>query len=214
MDIGSILLNLGFILNFIALAFREILWIRVLLTLGYLFRFLTQYIYADNINASIWMVVFVVINLVQIIRIINERRKRYIEPKIFDIYESVFKSLTSYEFLTFWKTGEIKHAPKDHKIIVKDSKLNSIILLLNGRVKVQNKGAHITYLPRGSFLGEMSFITKEEASADVISEEDISYIEWTNEKLLKIKNNNRVFWTKIQNILLNDLIVKIKRTNG
>ena len=78
MDIGSILLYLGFILNFIALAFREILWIRVLLTLGYLFRFLTQYIYADNINASIWMVVFVVINLVQIIRIINERRKSYI----------------------------------------------------------------------------------------------------------------------------------------
>ena len=214
MDIGSILLNLGFILNFIALAFREILWIRVLLTLGYLFRFLTQYIYADNINASIWMVVFVVINLVQIIRIINERRKRYIEPKIFDIYESVFKSLTSYEFLTFWKTGEIKHAPKDYKIIVKDNKLNSIILLLNGKVRVQNKGTHITYLPRGSFLGEMSFITKADASADVISEEDISYIEWTNEKLLKIKDNNRVFWTKIQNILLNDLIVKIKRTNG
>ena len=70
------------------------------------------------------------------------------------------------------------------------------------------------YLPRGSFLGEMSFITKEKASADVISQEDVSYIEWTNHELFKIKENNRVFWTKIQNILLNDLIVKIKRTNG
>ena len=214
MDIGTILLNIGFTLNFIALAFREILWIRVLLTLGYLLRFITQYIYEGNINTSIWMIVFVLINLVQIIIIVNERRKRYIEPKIFDIYESVFKGLTSYEFLKFWKTGEIKHVPKDSKIIIKDNQLDSIILLLNGKVKVQKEGSHITYLPRGSFLGEMSFITKEKASADVISQEDVSYIEWTNHELFKIKENNRVFWTKIQNILLNDLIVKIKRTNG
>ena len=214
MDIGTILLNIGFTLNFIALAFREILWIRVLLTLGYLLRFLTQYIYEGNINTSIWMIVFVLINLVQIIIIVNERRKRYIEPKIFDIYESVFKSLTSYEFLKFWKTGEIKHVPKDSKIIIKDDQLDSIILLLNGKVKVQKKGSNITYLPRGSFLGEMSFVTKEKASADVISQEDVSYIEWTNNELFKIKENNRVFWTKIQNILLNDLIFKIKRKNS
>ena len=214
MDIGLILLNLGFILNFIALAFREILWIRILLTLGYLFRFITQYIFENNINTSLWMIIFVIINLVQIIRIVNERRKRYIEPKIFDIYESVFNSLTSYEFLKFWKTGEIKHVKKDSIIIMKDNQLSSIILLLNGKVKVQQEGSHITYLPRGSFLGEMSFITKEKASADVISQENVSYIEWTNEELFKIKDSNRSFWTKIQNILLNDLIVKIKRTNS
>ena len=62
MDIGTLLLNIGFTLNFIALAFREILWIRVLLTLGYLLRFITQYIYAENLNASIWMIIFVIIN--------------------------------------------------------------------------------------------------------------------------------------------------------
>ena len=48
MDIGSILLNIGFVLNFIALAFREILWIRVLLTCGYFLRFITQYMFAED----------------------------------------------------------------------------------------------------------------------------------------------------------------------
>jgi len=214
MDIGVILLNFGFILNFIALAFREILWIRILLTFGYLFRFLTQYIFADNMNASIWMIIFVIINLFQIIQIINERRKRFIEPKIFDIYESVFSSLTSYEFLTFWKTGKIKSVKKDTKIISSGDKLNSILLLLNGKAKVQSGKVHITYLPRGSFMGEMSFISKQQASADVISDEEVSYIEWSNRELAKIQKNNKIFWTKIQNILLNDLITKIKRSNN
>ena len=214
MDIGTILLNLGFILNFIALAFREILWIRVLLTFGYLLRFITQYIFEGNLNASIWMIIFVIINLFQIIQIVNERRKRFIEPKIFDIYESVFSSLTSYEFLTFWKIGKIKSVNKDTKIISEGDKLNSILLLLNGKVKVQSGKIHITYLPRGSFMGEMSFISKQGASADVISNEEVSYIEWTENELLKIKKNHRIFWTKIQNILLNDLITKVKRANN
>ena len=214
MDIGSIILNIGYFLNLVALAFREILWIRVLLTLGYLLRFITQYIFSNNMNTSIWMIVFVVINLFQIITIVNERRKRYIEPKIIDLYETVFKSLTSYEFLKFWKSGKVQQVEKDFKIINTGGKLNSIILLLNGQVKVVSKGKHITNLPRGSFLGEMSFITKDPASADVIADDDVSYIEWTNDELIKIKNNNQEFWTKIQNILLNDLIIKIKRKNG
>ena len=214
MEISLILLNVGYFSNLVALAFREILWIRVLLTLGYLLRFITQYIFENNINTSIWMVIFVVINLYQIITIINERRRRYIEPKIIDLYETVFKSLTSYEFLKFWKSGQVKQVEKDFKIIERETKLNSIILLLNGQVRVQKEGTHIINLPRGSFLGEMSFITKDNASADVIADDDVSYIEWTNEELMKIKANNKDFWTKIQNILLNDLIIKIKRKNG
>ncbi len=214
MEISLILLNVGYFSNLVALAFREILWIRVLLTLGYLLRFITQYIFENNINTSIWMIIFVVINLYQIITIINERRRRYIEPKIIDLYETVFKSLTSYEFLKFWKSGQVKQVEKDFKIIERETKLNSIILLLNGQVRVQKEGTHITNLPRGSFLGEMSFITKDNASADVIADDDVSYIEWTNEELMKIKANNKDFWTKIQNILLNDLIIKIKRKNG
>jgi hypothetical protein len=212
LDVAFLLLNIGYLLNVIALAFREILWIRILLTLGYLLRFITQYKYMSNLDASVWMIIFVIINLIQIISIINERRRRSIDSDILDIYKTVFKSLTSYEFLSFWKKGDVKHSSKGEVIVRKDERLKSIILLLNGRVKVQDGKKIIAYLPRGSFVGEMSFITNENPSADVISEENISYIEWTSEKLFKIKADNNLFWTKIQNILLNDLIIKLKRT--
>ena len=213
MDIGSLLLNIGFLFNLIALAFREILWIRILLTLGYFLRFITQSYIEQNMNSSFWMIVFVLINLYHIIRIINERRKRYIEPKIFDIYESVFNSLTTFEFLTFWKKGNINNVENGTTIIEKDKKLNSMILLINGKVNVKSNGRTITCLPRGSFIGEISYITKEGASADVIADEDATYIEWTDKELKKIQLSNKIFWTKIQNILLNDLIIKLKRSS-
>ena len=213
MDIGSLLLNIGFLLNLIALGFREILWIRILLTLGYFLRFITQSIVEQNMNSSFWMIVFVIINLYQIIRIFNERRKRYIEPKIFDIYETVFNSLSTFEFLTFWKLGIIKNVKGGNTIIRKDEKLKSILLLINGKVNVKSNGHTIAYLPRGSFIGEISYITKEGATADVIADGDATYIEWTNKGLKSIQLNNKIFWTKIQNILLKDLIIKLKRSS-
>tara|TARA_S200000501_G_scaffold23027_1_gene19999 strand:+ start:180 stop:827 length:648 start_codon:yes stop_codon:yes gene_type:complete len=213
MDIGFILLNVGYLLNLVALGFREILWIRILLTLGYFLRFITQSYIEQKMDSSFWMIVFVVINLYQIVRIINERRKRYIEPKIFDIYESVFKSLSTFEFLTFWKMGLIKNVENGVTIIEKDEKLNSILLLINGKVNVKSEGKSIAFLPRGSFIGEISYITKEGASANVIADGDATYIEWTNKELMKIKNSKKIFWTKIQNILLNDLIIKLKRSS-
>tara|TARA_Y100000385_G_scaffold290664_1_gene364808 strand:+ start:2112 stop:2759 length:648 start_codon:yes stop_codon:yes gene_type:complete len=213
MDIGFILLNVGYLLNLVALGFREILWIRILLTLGYFLRFITQSYIEQNMDSSFWMIVFVAINLYQIVRIVNERRKRYIEPKIFDIYESVFKSLSTFEFLTFWKMGLIKNVANGVTIIKKDEKLNSILLLINGKVNVKSEGKSIAFLPRGSFIGEISYITKEGASANVIADGDATYIEWTNKELMKIKNSKKIFWTKIQNILLNDLIIKLKRSS-
>lgn len=214
MEIGSLLLNIGYCLNLIALGFREILWIRVLLTLGYFLRFITQSYVEQDLNFSVWMIIFVIINLYQIVIIINERRKRYIEPKIFDIYESVFNSLTTFEFLTFWKMGIIRNVEGGEVIIEKDKKLNSILLLINGKVNVKSNGQTIAYLPRGSFIGEISYITKEGASADVVADGDATYIEWTNKKLKTIQLNKKIFWIKIQNILLNDLIAKLKRSSS
>ena len=48
-QLAQLLLNIGFFLNLIALAFREILWIRILLNCGYFLRFVTNNL-QDNFN--------------------------------------------------------------------------------------------------------------------------------------------------------------------
>ena len=214
MDIGFILLNIGFVFNFIALAFREILWIRILLTLGYFLRFLYQYFFSGSIEASIWMIVFVSINLVQIIQIVNERRRRYIEPRIVDLYKTIFKEFTTYEFLHFWKIGQIKNVDENTVIINDGDYTNSIMLLLDGEVAISKSNKKITNLTRGHFIGEISYATQEPAIADVVSNTSVSYIQWTNKQLSDIKINNKIFWIKLQNILLMDMIEKVKRGNN
>ena len=214
MDLGTILLNVGYALNVVALAFREILWIRVLLTSAYLLRFLTQYLYENNQNTSVWMIIFVSINLFQIIQILNERRKRHIEPKIVDLFETVFNSLTSYEFLTFWKLGAIKTVSRNSIIIKEGSRQYALMLILDGEVNISKNNKKLTYLTRGHFIGEISFVSKEDTIADVISGNDVTYIVWTKKQIDKLKRDNKIFWIKLQNILLKDMIEKIKRSNN
>ena len=185
-----------------------------MLTCGYFLRFITQYIYYDKINTSIWMIVFVLVNLIQIIQILNERRKRHIEPKIIDLFETVFSSLTSYEFLTFWKKGIVKSVTSN-SIILKDGEQQfSIMLLLHGEVNVVKDNRVLTYLSRGQFMGEISFISKEETIADLKSKTDVTYIMWTKKHIDDLKRDNKMFWIKLQNILMKDMIGKIKRSNN
>ena len=211
-QLAQLLLNIGFFLNLIALAFREILWIRILLTCGYFLRFVTNNL-QDNFNNSVWMIVFVIINLIQIIQILNERRKRHIEPKIVDLFETVFKSLTSYEFLTFWKKGIIKTVNPDAVIINEGEQQFSIMLILDGEVSIMKENKALTYLSRGHFMGEISFVSKEETIADVKAKTDVTYIMWTKKHIDDLKRDNKVFWIKLQNILMKDMIEKIKRSN-
>ena len=130
------------------------------------------------------------------------------------MFETVFNSLTSYEFLTFWKLGTIKTVAKNSTIIKEGSKQYALMLILDGEVNISKNNKKLTYLTRGHFIGEISFVSKEDTIADVIAGNDVTYIVWTKKQIDKLKRDNKIFWIKLQNILLKDMIEKIKRSNS
>ncbi len=108
MDQSVIILNLGYALTFIALAIREVLWLRVTLTAAQISLFTYHYYYADNQSAAFWTAIFVIVNSYNIIKIILERRPKIIPDEIRDLYDGIFSNLTTREFLYFWNMGTIR----------------------------------------------------------------------------------------------------------
>ena len=88
------------------------------------------------------------------------------------------------------------------------------MLILNGEVSITKNNKNLTYLSRGHFIGEISFVSKEKAIADVISSDKVTYMVWTKKQIEILKRDNKIFWIKLQNILLKDMIGKIKRSNN
>ena len=65
----NLILNLGYLLTFIALAIREILWLRITLTSAQICLFLYHFLYSGTISAAFWTAIFVIVNVYMIIKI-------------------------------------------------------------------------------------------------------------------------------------------------
>ena len=203
-----ILVNLGYLLMLIALMVRDILWLRSILISGQLALAVVN-IMTDNDFVAFWMSVFVIINTVQVIRILRERRQIEIPSDLIDLYEEVFPVMTRREFLYFWQTGTIHNAHND--LLTEEGECQKMLsLILSGTVSVVRDKHEIAELTRGSFIAEMSFLSGDPASADVIAKGEVQYISWAQEKLRRLKQLNPQLLIKIQSVLGKDLADKVK----
>lgn len=209
MNESLIILNIGYALTFVALAIREVLWLRTTLTAAQISLFTYHYFYAENNFAAFWTAVFVVVNTYNIVKIVLERRPKLIPDEIRDLYEDIFKNLTTSEFLYFWNMGVIKSVKNDY-FIHSGEKQSNLLLVLSGVANVEVNKKPIAKLDRGSFIAEISFLTGEQASADVYAKDEVIFISWRSERLKNMQHNNPGFWMKLQHALSEDLIKKVK----
>tara|TARA_Y100001968_G_scaffold93066_1_gene83650 strand:+ start:886 stop:1458 length:573 start_codon:yes stop_codon:yes gene_type:complete len=185
-----------------------VLWLRIVLAVAQTLLGIYQWM-EGRIDIVIWNSVFTIINCYHIYRIIDERRPIKIPYEIKDIYEKIFNNFTTKEFMNFWNLGEYKEI-KDSQIILEGEKLDHLILILSGKAIVKKDEQSINTLERGKFVGEMSLITNEPASADIFSNDELKYIMWNQSQLKHFEKTNKDLWIKLHNILSKDLINKIK----
>ena len=193
MNESLIILNVGYALTFIALAIREVLWLRITLTAAQISLFTYHYFYAGNNSAAFWTAIFVLVNTYNIIKILLERRPKIIPDEIRDLYEGIFKNLTTSEFLYFWNMGTIKSVT-DGYFIHSGEKQDNLLLVLSGNAEVEVNEKPIAILERGSFIAEISFLTGEPASADVRAKGEVIFISWKSDRLKNLQHENSSFW--------------------
>ena len=121
----------------------------------------------------------------------------------------MFKNFTTKEFINFWNLGDYKII-KNSQIVLEGKQQEHLLLILSGEASVIKENKVINTLGRGKFVGEMSLITNEPASADIISKNEIKYIMWDQQMLKHFEQTNKDLWIKLHNILSKDLIDKIK----
>ena len=102
------------------------------------------------------------------------------------------KNYLQTNFLYFWNMGTIKKY-NNERIINSGEKQNSLLLILSGRATVKVNDNNIARLSRGAFVAEISFLTGEPASADVVTKNEVICILWKNERLKNLKRKIQHF---------------------
>ena len=209
MTADLLIFHSSYIITLIALAVREILWLRIILTVSQCGHLVHSYINLD-LNKGVWIFIFIFINIIQIIIIYRDRREVIIPEQIKDLYEKIFKTMTNREFVNFWDLGK-PSLVESKKIIITGETQKDLILILNGKADVLRDGKNIAKLGRGQFIAEISYITGKPASADVIPREGLTYYLWNRDNLETFRKSKPGTMGKLDRILSLDMAAKLTK---
>jgi len=208
----AFLINFGYGLMLVALIARDILWLRAILVVAQ--SCLSVYGgHIDNTTMMTWNAVFVVINSIQVIRILIERRPIKLDDNQEVIYQAVFSSMTRREFLVFWEIGDMKTLASG-TLVHEGESPGELMLLVDGETVVRSGARVIARLGKGKFIAEMSFISGQPASADVVAVSPITYLAWSQQKLRSMRLCNPHLFIVLQGLLGKDLVEKIRALNS
>lgn len=208
MTLDACLINGGYALMLAALAARDILWLRVIL-MGAQAMLGSYGLVIHNHAMAFWNFAFVGINGVRVLGLLAERRPIQLPRDQDSIYRQVFASMSRREFLLLWEMGETRTVD-GRQLIRAGERQTELVLLLDGEVVVRKDGQELARLGRGSFVAEMSFVTGDAASADVIADGAVRLLAWPQEKLNRLEQLNPALLVRLQKILARDLSGKVK----
>lgn len=207
-SLEHLLVHVGYLLMLVGLMTRDILWLRVILIVGQ--SCLGIYgVEIHNSAITFWNFVMVGINVVRVGGLLAERRPIHLSRDLDGIYRQVFLSMSRREFLLLWEMGQ-ERTSAGAQLVRDGAPQAELVLLLDGEAVVRKGAQEIARLGRGHFVAEMSFISGEPASADVIAANTVRYVAWPQEKLRALKQINPGLLIKLQHILARDLTGKVK----
>jgi hypothetical protein len=211
MNIAVIAGHLAFGLIAFSFLVKDIMWLRVLSIVASLFSvFYNWVIPPEPMWIPIgWNFVFVGINVFNIGILIYEKRPVSMEPKLQELYDTMFKSMTPVEFLKISKIAEWKSIKPGEIIIEQGKRVSTLNLIYNGTIDVAVDGKWVAELKDGQFVGEMSFLTEKKATATCIVKHSTEMLMWQQPEFKELLKRNPSLYYSIQSLLTSQL-VKIK----
>ena len=194
-----------------AFSFSSIYWLRGLTVFSSLLFMVYYFIYPAD---PLWMdilaeISMVVLNLVMLLILISKQRKIHMTADEREVFEAFFGGFSKFEFFKLIKKGKWLNLKVGHKIINKDTDLNDVYFLYNGRLNVQLENDKVVELSDGYFVGERSFATQERANADVVVTVPSKVIAWKQVELRDLLKRNPAMKNSFDSLLYQDLAKKL-----
>ena len=191
---------------------KDILWLRVLTVVaaGSLLPYF--YFRAEPMMAPIyWNAFFIAINIYHIQRLLFERRPVRLALEEQELYQQRFRPLTPREFVKLVGAGRWTRYGSGEELVAERSEPDRVLVIASGRAVVSRAGREVAALGPGSFVGEMSFITGEPASASVAAAEPLRVVEWSAASLRRVLDKNPSVQSAMQLIFGTDLAGKLRK---
>ena len=190
---------------------RDILWLRVLTVVATTSLIPYFYFRAEPLLAPIyWNTLFIAVNGGQIYMLILQRRPVRLSEDERWLHHTVFRMLRPREFLRLANLGQWKAAKDQAELVRCGQDLDNIMVVLDGKAEIRVDGQTVAEIGPGQFIGEMSYLTGDSPSADVVVRGDLRYLEWPQANFRKHLADRPQLRAAVQSVLSGDLVGKLR----
>jgi CRP-like cAMP-binding protein len=206
---AELLYNVAAGLGFIAYLLTNVLWLRVVLVLGAGFYVATGFLLGLTSMIG-WHIAYALVNLVHVVLLIMDHSVKSLPPAIRELYNARFIGLKPREFHRLLQINDEVHSGPA-RLLGDGERNNRLILVTAGEITVRKSDTEVDRRGPGEFIGEMSVLTGEPASADVVIVESASYCYWTLEDLYRLRKKNLNLYTRFMMIVGQNVVEKLRQ---
>lgn len=160
-----------------------------------------------------WAVVFVSINVVQLLILTRERLSVRFTEQEDALRRGLFSEVGSVQLHRLLKNGQWQSIPAGTRLTTEGQLVSDFSVIADGCAKVEVGNRLISVLQPGAMVGEMSLLTGENASATVTTLSPCRVFCVSKQKLQSLFGKNQDFRTELIDVIGRNLSHKLKLTS-
>ena len=192
----------------------RIFWLRVTAVVG-LFLAITYFrLTGGDLKVGIgWAFIFIAINLYQLFWLVRERASLRLPEKDAPLLRAALSGLDDPQIAKLLRAADWKDAAPGEVLAKQDAAVDALYFLCSGRASVEVNGSFVTYLEKGSFVGEIAYLTNNLATATVVIDEPSRLLAFSKLRMAKVSATDGEISSIIYELLGRDLAMKMRRSN-
>jgi Popeye protein conserved region len=200
------------ILLLAAYSVRDILWLRVLAVASSLAAIPYFLLQPTPLWAAFgWSVLFTGINIFQTWRLVVERRPVKLTAEEEEVRRLVFRDLPPKKTLQVIGVGTWRSASPGEQLLERGKPLESIALIVRGKVQVMQNRRLLGELGPGAIVGSALLLSGARSDVDAVSTEVTRTLRWDAATLVRYLDANPETRNLFQRHLARDLAGKLER---
>jgi CRP-like cAMP-binding protein len=206
--------HLSYIVIAISYFLTNVFWLRVAAVVGLFLEILYFRIAGISATSGIpWDTLFIIINLYQLIWLVRDRLNARLPEKDAVMLRQSFSGLDDAQIARMLRAADWKDYVPGDVLTKQDAPVDALYFLCSGRASVEVDGKFITYLERGSFVGEIAYLTGNPATAKVTIDEPSRALAFSKMRMAKVMASDNQISGILYQLLGRDLAQKMRRAN-
>jgi len=207
---SDLLLHLSYLMLVAGSFVRTILPLRIMIIVSTVAGFLSG-LYTGYGSMVMWEAGFFVVNAVQVIILVRERRAVQLTDEEKELHKRKFSALSLVDFYRLIRRGTWVSAVTGEKLTLQGAPVVRILILSEGAAQVEIDNTVVAYCRFGDFVGEMAFVSGNAASATVTTVTETRYLMWRSEELRELLAKHPDIMSALQTVFSKNLIEKLSR---